>query len=104
MISFAVGFVLAVMIYYVTGLSWPLVIIFWVLALPLQIMYTHRLNAFLGGIDPVATYGTKNLRQLKTVMSIPLQIKLLHFSSKILWWAGLAASFISFGWFGLSKF
>ncbi len=104
MISFAVGFVLTVIIYYVTNLSWPLIIIFWALALALQVIYTHRLNDYLGGVDPMATYGTKNFSQLKTVMPIPPPVKFLHFASNVMWWAGLIAIFISLGWFGLSKF
>lgn len=99
MFAFVGGFALAIILYNTTGLTWILAGLFWLGALALQVFYAHRLNFLLGGIDPVATFGTRNLRQLRNTNSIPLSIIALNFFAKTLFWAGVGAIFFSFGWF-----
>jgi len=97
------GLALALFLYYTTGLTWVLVGAFWTCAILLQVFYTHRLNAFLGGADPVATFGARNLRQLKNTISIPLSVSTLSFFAKVAAWAGVAALLFSVGWFKIDK-
>jgi hypothetical protein len=97
------GFALAVFLYYTTGLTWVLVLAFWACAVPLQISYSHRLNAFLGGADPVATFGARNLRQLRNRISVPLSVSALSFLAKAAAWAGVVALLFSVGWFNIDK-
>jgi hypothetical protein len=98
MIAFIGGSVFALFLHYITGLTWVLVIAFWVCALPLQVSYTHRLNAFLGGADPVATFGARNFSQLKGTISVPFSITVLYLLAKAMAWAGLVAFLFSVGW------
>lgn len=98
MAAFVVGAVFALFLYYATGLTWALVIAFLVCAMLLQVSYAHRLNGFLGGVDPVVTFGTRNLKQLKNVISIPFSITAQNFVAKVMWWAGLVALLVSAGW------
>lgn len=44
------GFVLVLSLYYATGLTWVMVIVFWACAVLLQVSYAYRLNEFLGGL------------------------------------------------------
>ncbi|MBW1939054.1 MAG: hypothetical protein JRI67_09905 [Deltaproteobacteria bacterium] len=96
--AFVGGFALALFLYYVTRLTWVLTGIFWLCAIALQIFYTHRLNSFLGGADPVAAFGARNLRQLKNTISVPFSISTLNFIVKVFAWAGLCALLFLFGW------
>ncbi len=92
------GSVLALSLYYTTGLTWALVVAFWACALPLQVAYSHRLNAFLGGTDPVATFGTRNLSQLRNTISTPFSVSTLSFLAKAAAWGGVVALLFSVGW------
>ena len=59
--------------------------------------YARKLNACLGGVDPVATFGVKNLSQLRAVHNIPVAVVILSFLAKALGWAGLWAIVFSIG-------
>jgi hypothetical protein len=98
MLASMVGFTLALFLYYITGLTWVLAGVFWLFALALQIFYTHRLNSFLGGADPVTAFGARNLRQLKNTISVPFSISTLNFFVKVFAWAGVGALLFLFGW------
>jgi len=98
MLAFVGGLALALFFCYVTRLPWVLTGTFWVCAIALQILYTHRLNSFLGGADPMATFGARNLRQLKNTISVPFSISTLNFFVKVFAWAGLFALLLLFGW------
>ncbi len=98
MLAFVGGVVLALLLHHAMGLTWVSVIALWASAVPLQVTYAHRLNAFLGGADPVATFGARNLNQLKSVISVPFSVTALGFVAKIMWWAGLVALLVSVGW------
>ena len=97
------GFALALFLYYTTGLTWVLVVVCWVCAILLQVSYTRRLNAFLGGADPVATFGARNLSQLKNTISVPLSVSTLSFLAKAVAWAGVVAFLFSVGLFKIDK-
>ncbi len=92
------GLALALFLFHTTGLTWALVGAFWVCAVLLQIFYTRRLNAFLGGADPVATFHVRNLRQLKNTISVPLSVSALSFLARAAAWAGVVALLFSVGW------
>jgi hypothetical protein len=97
MIAFVGGVVLALSLHFATGLNWALVVTFWMCAVPVQVAYTRRLNSFLGGSDPVATFGARNLRQLKSIIPVPLSVTVLNVLSKAMGWAGLVALLLSVG-------
>ena len=103
MFAFVGGLGLAVFLYYTTGLTWVLALGFWGCAVPLQVSYTHRLNAFLGGADPVPTFGARNLSQLKSTIPVPLSVSVLNFLAKMAAWAGVVALLFSIGWFKIDK-
>jgi len=100
MIAFVGGILLALSLHFATGLNWALVVLFWVCAIPVQVAYTKRLNAFLGGADPVTTFGAKNLSQLKSIIPIPFSITVLSVIAKAMGWAGLVALLFSVGLLG----
>jgi hypothetical protein len=85
------------------GLTWVLVIMFWACAILSQVFYARRLNAFLGGADPVAKFGARNLSQLKNIISVPLLVSVLSFLAKALAWAGVVALLFYVGWFKIDK-
>jgi len=103
MFALVTGFALGVFFYYTTGLTWVLVVAFWACAVTLQVSYTHRLNAFVGGSDPVATFGARNLSQLKSNISVPLSVSALSFLAKAAAWAGVVALLFSVGWLNIDK-
>ncbi|MHB8771974.1 MAG: hypothetical protein ACYC7J_13335 [Syntrophales bacterium] len=98
MFGFIAGLVFALLLNKVTGLTWILVIISWGVAVPLQVMYAHRLNTHLGGADPVAAFGTRNLKQLRSATRIPFSVTALDFAAKALGWAGVVAILITVNW------
>lgn len=104
MLAFVAGLAVALFSYYTTGLTWLLIGLFWLSALTLQVGYVRRLNAFMGGNDPVATFGTRNLNQLRRTISVPLSITTLSFVAKVLAWAGVGAVLFSFGWLKIETF
>lgn len=98
MLAILLGVVLAILLARTTGLGWALIPCAWVPALVLQHAYAVRLNSWLGGKDPVATYGARNLRQLRSLMHVPFAIVGLQFCARALWCAGAAAVLIALGW------
>ncbi|MCJ7588907.1 MAG: hypothetical protein MUQ00_13555 [Candidatus Aminicenantes bacterium] len=67
-----------------------LVVIFIIMGIIFQVVYTHRLNAFLRGEDPVK-YGARSLKQLKTIMPIPLIVTVLNIIAGAFLYATLIA-------------
>lgn len=98
MVTCVLGIFFSLFLYSITGLTWILVIAFWVSTVILQVAYAHRLNALLGGVDPVAKFGARNLSQLKNIIHIPFLISTLRFLAKVMGWAGFVQLIISLGW------
>ena len=48
-----------------------------------QTLYARSLYEYLGGIDPVRAFGTKNIYELRYVISIPMIVLVLDFLAKI---------------------
>ena len=67
-----------------------LVVIFIIMGIIFQVIYSHRLNAFLGGEDPVK-YGARSLKQLKTIMPIPPVVTVLNILAGAFWYATMVA-------------
>jgi len=103
MLSFIVGVVLGLGLAVVSGPTWWLVAALWGLAVLAQVTYAQMLNRHLGGRDPVATFGVRNLAQLRTVVEIPLTISAISFLAGVAGWAGGAALCFAVGWVELVK-
>ncbi|BBO72139.1 hypothetical protein DSCA_60690 [Desulfosarcina alkanivorans] len=103
MLAFVGGFAIATFLHLTFGLTWVLIIVLLACALSLQISYTHRLNALLGGTDPVLAFGAKNLKELKKSISVPLSVSALSFLAKVATWGGVCAAVYSFGWFKIDN-
>jgi len=88
MIAFLLGAGIGLGLHHLTGQTWLLAIGCWVVALPLQSAYARTLAVFIGGVDPVARYGARNLSELRRVVPIPLSIVMLSFLARTLGWAG----------------
>mgnify|MGYP001579191582 CR=1 FL=1 len=100
MIAFLVGVGLAGGLTATTGLRWALLVPFLVAAGLIQVVYAHKLNAHLGGIDPVEKFRAKNLSELKLFVHIPIAISALNFAARVLWWGSLAVIAISLNLIG----
>ncbi len=67
----------------------------------LQVVYTHRLNNHIGGVDPVQEYGVRNLKELSRIIQIPIYIKLLDIMAKSCFYAFLVSILFFFGVIGI---
>lgn len=63
----------------------------------LQVAFTHRLNRFLGDVDPVAI-GVRSLDKLKAIAPVPLSVSVLDFAAKTALWGMVAALLSVIGW------
>ena len=81
----------------IIGSSWITLGICFVLGAVFQVLYTQSLNAFLGGRDPVQLFGAKNLRELNSVIPLPIPILVLDFIAKVFMVGGVACILIILG-------
>ena len=64
---------------------------------PLQFLYAHSLNTFLEGGDPVSSFGTRNLNELRSLVSLPIAVLVLDFMAKVFMVGGVTALLFIFG-------
>lgn len=98
MIAFIAGAVLAIAMHSSTAFGWSLVVLLWFFAVVAQIIHARLLNRLLGGADPVATYGARNLKQLRMHIRLPLPVLLFSFIARAFGWAGLVSALFAVGW------
>ena len=98
MIAIISGAAIAIAVRSFTSLGWWSVIFFWFFALAAQMAYAKLLYRLLGGADPVATYGARNLKQLRMHVHVPLPLLLFSFFARAFGWAGLVSALFAVGW------
>lgn len=96
MLKIAAGAILGGASYYATSNAWLSAGTLAITGIVCQIIYATRLNAFLGGADPVATYSARSLGELKTAIAIPGSIQFLEFFAKSCGWATIAVAILWF--------
>jgi len=89
---------MAICLHWATGLQWVLVVVFWCSAAGAQGVYAKRLNAFLGGADPVGAFRSRNLKELRMHVAVPSSVIRLNFLARAFGWAGLVGVLFAFGW------
>jgi hypothetical protein len=96
MLRIAAGAIVGGAFYYATSHALLSAGVLAVTGIVCQITYARRLNALLGGADPVATYGARSLGELKTAIAIPGSIQFLEFCAKSCGWGIIAVAILWF--------
>lgn len=90
------GAILGSTLYFVTGHGLLSTIALALAGIICQVIYGTRLNTFLGGVDPVATFGARSLKELKNAIAIPGGIQFMAFFAKSCGWGVIAVAIIWF--------
>ena len=85
------GLLVGVLITSITGNAWLTVVPSFFLGCIFQFLYAHSLNTFLEGRDPVQAFGTKNLHELRSLVSLPVAVLVLDFMAKVFMVGGVTA-------------
>tara|TARA_B100000315_G_C14475205_1_gene540276 strand:+ start:160 stop:462 length:303 start_codon:yes stop_codon:yes gene_type:complete len=72
-------------------------LVFTLLAVPVQLFYAKKLNNCLEGEDPAAKYHVKNLKELRTQIRIPIYIIIIEKIPKIFGIAAFVTLLIAVG-------
>ena len=96
MLKIAVGAILGGATYYATRHALLSAGVLAITGIVCQLIYARRLNALLGGADPVATYGARSLGELKAAIAIPGSIQFLEFFAKSCGWGMIAVAIFWF--------
>ena len=97
MIALVIGFGIAIFVHYLTGRSWLLIVPAAAIGLVSQLLYARLLHKYLGGADPVAAFGARNLGQLGSVTPVPIRVRGLAFVAKAMLWSCIAFALIAVG-------
>ncbi len=81
--KFVVGFGMGMSVVYHLGERLVFAIPFAVVGIVAQLVFARMMSLFLGGADPVATYGAKNLQELRARIEIPAIIVFFDFFAKV---------------------
>jgi hypothetical protein len=94
MLKFFLGAILGGTLEYVTERPFLSAGVLAVLGIFSQVMFARGLYAYLGGQDPVQTYGARSLKQLKKFVAVPSSIQFADLLAKSCGWAVLAVGVI----------
>lgn len=101
MLPLITGFVLGVGLAYAFNASWIAALTLLAVGVGVQVGYAHRLNAFLGGVDPVRAFRANSLSELRVHLRVPLSVRVLHFAAKCCFWAAVVLCVSALGWLRL---
>jgi hypothetical protein len=81
----------------IVGRPWAWAVGYFVLFVALQAVFARSLNVGLGGADPLARFGARNLSQLRMHVRVPVHILALNFAAKTALFAAVTSVLIGLG-------